>query len=292
MRESGADLVSRMLNDLQIGSSCFDARTARKGLETMFGKKRILTGLLASTAMILGSRAVMADTIDVTNGTSPTQVSPGVYAYNYVVTFDSDTELETGAETGSGLADGGLIFDFGALDTAYNGTGYSITSTTGPAALATDFTVTDTTANAANLNGYQSFTPGFPGFDTFVTTNQPHGADENDFSFVSDVLLSYNGGSGAEYVPNPTPPGGTSTISVTLYSTDSSFADTGTGAGVDNSASSVALGGNATALSSQTIIVPTFGSEAPLPSAAYGGIALIGLMAMGKFMKARRVANA
>jgi hypothetical protein len=233
----------------------------------MFGIGKKFYIAAAAMAALLGARAVMADTITVSDEgiTNYSLVATGAYAgdeeYQYDIAFSATADVQTG--------DGFMVIDFGAVDTSGGKLGFTLTDMDGtPPAPPSDFTFSNaaTPTGASSVNGI-TYSGGQDSYEFLGTA-----AVANDDAATPNAIFIYN--SSTAYT------GGPGDYLLTLYTTNTLPPTAVTALGSDHSG---VLG--ATDVNPDTVDAP---SALPLPSSAYAGAALIGLALMGRFVKARR----
>jgi hypothetical protein len=238
------------------------------------GKKFLIAA--AGVAALACGRAAMADTITV-NYQSATDVNIGgtEYAdYQYEVTFDTTTDLDS-------AQDGFMVVDFGPLAAnASTLTGYTLTDDsldssieqTDETALAAQFTE----SNQGDATGLLDFAGNSGNQDTF--TDPLLGTHVvNDNEGINNVVFFYKGTIPEE----PSLAFSDLNLTLNLYTLNlGTPSPTSIAFGADQNS---ATGDNDLTFE-PTDVPPTL----PLPSSAYAGGALIGLVMMGRFVKARR----
>jgi len=269
----------------------------RKGVETMFGKKKAIIAAAVLGALVFGSRSLMADSISIQNNGTPITVAPGVALYSYTVTFDSDDTLDTNATTTTGT-DGFEIVDFGAADSGYVVNGYTLTYSAAKSSivdsdptLASDFTGSQP-STGTSLNGYDvaasNGTTLVYGQTPEVDPANTPDASVNDTS-AANVLFSYNGNGGVDFAPNPD---GTTVLILNVYSQIVTYTPKGQSLGVDNNGDFGSVGAESIAFTDNPVNVPEVGGPlvaVPLPLSSVGGGVLFGLFGLTRMVKARRL---
>jgi hypothetical protein len=239
----------------------------------MLSSKKSFVAALIAGAVAFGARNVLADTITVTNGASPSSVSTGPFAgdeaYNYVISFSSTAAVEN--------LDGFLIADFGGY------AGFAFTGSAGSVPSSSIFTESNPTGGGVVLTGLNAeVVSAVAGFDEFSTGGASPAIDFiPDAATVNDVLFLATAGT---FTGTGTGSGGS--LDLTLYSTETGTATTAQTMGVDHSGAGGALN-----LEESSVFVPTPSAAAtPLPASSIGGGVLIALLAGYKVRKARQMA--
>jgi hypothetical protein len=181
-----------------------------------------------------------------------------------MIGFDAEADV---VSPGNGF----MVIDFGLL------AGYTLTGTPGTAAtLAGEFTES-TPGTGAGLSG---FTGNSAGVDTFLDTGTGNTTTPTDIPTIGNAVFFYN---------SPTPfASGPVDLALTLYTTDLRPPEVGNGFGDDSSGA-----GGDLSFSLNSVLVPseptTITTGAPIPLSWVSGGALIGLIAVGRLLKSRRI---
>jgi hypothetical protein len=216
----------------------------------MLRKNRRFVSALLAGAALLRAGVGMADTITVHDLSQNTATQTDTYT----IQLDSAANVHTN--------DGFVIYDFPALSSWSISGGLS----------SSEFVLTQTlTSNTLNQSSF---------VDAFGSV----AASSNGLSFDNPAVenLSFS------YVGPPVPFLGATTAVLSLTSTGASLhgLTDSVYASVDHSGSSSS---NPFSYASNPIIVPAPGNAEPLPAASFSGAVLIGLLALGRTFKARRL---